>query len=96
MSAETGKVRDAYGSKIYALDSYRYNMSENLYQCHVPFEKDLNLDWVKNNAVIIHYCGRQKPWKEKYIGQLDVFYHQVIQRMKNEDQSCKQEKPRNP
>lgn len=71
-----------YGSKIYALDSYRYNMSENLYQCHAPFEKDLNLEWVKENAVIIHYCGRQKPWKEKYMGQLDVFYHQVVQRMK--------------
>lgn len=71
-----------YGSKIYALDSYHYNMSENLYQCHAPFEKELNLEWVKNNAVIIHYCGRQKPWKEKYIGQLDVFYHQVVQRMK--------------
>lgn len=70
-----------YGSKIYALDSYRYNMSENLYQCHAPFEKELNLDWVKENAVIIHYCGRQKPWKDKYIGQLDIFYHQVLQRM---------------
>lgn len=74
-----------YGSKIYALDAYRYNMSEKLYQLHAPFEKELNLDWVRENAVIIHYCGRNKPWKEDYIGQLDMFYQQTVQRMKKEN-----------
>ncbi len=74
-----------YGSKIYALDSYRYNMSEKLYQWHAPFEKDLNMDWVRKNAVIIHYCGRNKPWKENYIGQLNVFYEQTLRRMKERE-----------
>lgn len=74
-----------YGSKIYALDSYRYNMSEKLYQRHAPFEKDLNMEWVRKNAVIIHYCGRNKPWKENYIGQLNVFYQQTVQRMKEKE-----------
>lgn len=74
-----------YGSKIYALDAYRYNMSEKLYQLHAPFEKELNLDWVRENAVIIHYCGRNKPWKEDYIGQLDMFYQQTVQRMKKKE-----------
>lgn len=71
-----------YGSKIYALDTYRYNMSERLYQHHAAFEKDLDLEWVAKNAVIIHYCGRNKPWKENYIGQLNVFYLRAVQRMK--------------
>ena len=74
-------ISSLYGSKIYALDTYRYNMTELLYQMHAPFERDLNLDWVRNHAVIIHYCGRNKPWKENYIGQLDVFYHEACARM---------------
>ncbi len=74
-------ISSLYGSKICALDTYRYNMTELLYQMHAPFERDLNLDWVRNHAVIIHYCGRNKPWKENYIGQLDVFYHEARSRM---------------
>ncbi len=74
-----------YGSKIFALDSYRYNMSEKLYQWHAPFEKGLNMQWVKENAVIIHYCGRNKPWKENYVGQLNLFYEQTLARMKEKE-----------
>lgn len=74
-------ISGLYGSKILALDAFRYNMTERLFQMHAPFEKDLNLDWVRKNAVIIHYCGRNKPWKENYIGQLDVFYKEAAERL---------------
>lgn len=67
-------ISSLYGSKIYALDPFRYNMTEALYQRHVPFEKDLSLNWVREHSVIIHYCGRNKPWKDTYIGKLNVFY----------------------
>ena len=36
----------------------------------------IDLEWVRKNTVIIHYCGRNKPWKKNYIGQLGVFYQQ--------------------
>lgn len=75
-------ISSLYGSKILALDTFRYNMTENLYMAHSPFEKGLNLDWVRKNSVIIHYCGRNKPWKNNYIGQLDVFYNEEVCRMK--------------
>ncbi len=70
-----------YGSRIYALDPFRYNMTERLYQLHAPFEKSLTLDWIRKNAIIIHYCGRNKPWKDNYFGQLDVFYREAVERM---------------
>lgn len=79
-------ISSLYGSKIYALDTYRYNMSEVLYQMHTPFEKGLDLQWVREHSVIIHYCGRNKPWKENYIGQLDVFYREARNRMNLEAQ----------
>ena len=72
-----------YGSKILALDSFKYNMTERLYRLHSPFEKELDLDWVRKNSVIIHYCGKNKPWKNTYIGQLDVFYNETLSKLKD-------------
>lgn len=70
-----------YGSKIYTLDAFRYNMTERLYRLHAPFEKGLNMEWVRKNAVIIHYCGRNKPWKANYSGKFDVFYKEALEWM---------------
>lgn len=75
-------ISSLYGSKIYALEPFRYNMTERLYQMHKPFEKELTLDWVRTNSVIIHYCGRNKPWKDNYTGQLNVFYEETLVKMK--------------
>ncbi len=75
-------ISSLYGSKIYALDAYRYNMTEYLYQTHSPFERGFDLTWVRSHAVIIHYCGRNKPWKTPYLGKLDIFYQEAIARMK--------------
>lgn len=74
-------ISSLYGSKIYALDSFRYNMTEKLFRTHSLFEKDLNLEWVRKNSIIIHYCGRNKPWKNNYLGQLNVFYNEMVTKM---------------
>lgn len=74
-------ISGLYGSRIYALNAFRFNMTERLYQTHAPFEKGLDLDWVRKNSAIIHYCGRNKPWKENYVGQLDVFYKEAAERL---------------
>ena len=31
--------------------------------------------WVIEHSSVIHYCGRNKPWKEHYIGKLGIFYY---------------------
>ena len=74
-------ISGLYGSKIYPLDPFRYNMTERLYARHAPFEKELDINWVRSNAVIIHYCGRNKPWKENYVGQLGIFYREALERL---------------
>lgn len=70
-------ISSLYGDRIYTLNAFRYNMTEALYQRHAPFEQDFNLDWVRKHSLIIHYCGRNKPWKEPYLGKLDVFYQEA-------------------
>lgn len=74
-------ISGLYGSRIYALNPFRYNMTERLFQAHAPFIKGPDLDWVRAHAVIIHYCGRNKPWKAHYQGQLDVFYREAVSSM---------------
>ena len=67
-----------YGDKVKIVDSLRYNLSDRVLTFHNadPQNEKIDLDWVRENAVIVHYFGRNKPWKEHYMGVLDVLYHQ--------------------
>lgn len=58
----------------------RHNLSDRilgLYNMSRRPEERRMADWVRANGVIIHYCGRNKPWRENDLGVLDVFYREV-------------------
>jgi lipopolysaccharide biosynthesis glycosyltransferase len=65
-----------YGDKIKLLDSLRYNLSDRILRFYNadPSHPRRDVDWVRKNTVVIHYCGKAKPWKDRYVGKLDVFY----------------------
>ena len=67
-----------HGEHIKLIDTMRYNLSDRLLTFYNlnPKNEKLDLDWVRENAVIIHYFGKNKPWKEHYKGILDVLYHE--------------------
>ena len=48
---------------------------------HLPPAEKLTLDWVRSNTAIVHYYGRNKPWKEHYRGSLGIFYHEWEQQL---------------
>lgn len=68
-----------YGSKTILLDAMKYNLSDRLLLFYnaAPANKNVDLDWVRKNAVIIHYYGKNKPWNSRYKGKLDVFYREL-------------------
>lgn len=71
-----------YGEKIKLVDFMIYNLSDRmLTRENLIFKKKYDLDWVKENTVIIHYCGRNKPWRSKYRGILNIFYNKIEERM---------------
>lgn len=75
-----------FGKDIKLIDELKYNLGEralNLYNLNNPKEP-INLKWVCKNTVIIHYYGRNKPWKKNYIGILNCFYEKVQKKMKSE------------
>ena len=60
-----------YGDKIRLIDPKLYNLSDRyitFFNMRTKKKNKIDLNWVENNNVIIHYLGRNKPWKEKYKG----------------------------
>ncbi|MDD7281946.1 glycosyltransferase family 8 protein [Floccifex sp.] len=69
-----------YGDKTKLLDYRYYNLSDrmvNVYNMKHPTEK-IDLDWIREHSVIIHYCGRNKPWSDRYKGNLGIFYKELM------------------
>lgn len=66
-------ISGLYANKILPLDPYVYNMTEKLLN-QTYFMPHINERWIKENSVIIHYCGKNKPWKKDYKGSLNKFY----------------------
>lgn len=67
-----------YGKHVKLLDSLRYNLSDRALAFHnAESQKEkLDIEWVRKNSVIIHYCGKSKPWKDHYHGSLGIFYQE--------------------
>lgn len=65
-----------YGEKVKLVDTMRYNLSDRIlaFNNADPRKEKVDLDWVRANGVVIHYCGKNKPWKPTYNGILDTFY----------------------
>jgi len=72
-----------YGDRSVMVDSRRYNLSDRYMRLYnlrrSAKEPKIDVNWVRNNGVIIHYCGRNKPWKPDYFGELDVFWNDAWQ-----------------
>ena len=74
-----------YGGKIREIDHYRYNMTERILRVqqlpgvaglqNLQGMDPIDVKWICKNSCVIHYIGRNKPWKERYSGKLDFFYH---------------------
>lgn len=65
-----------YGERIKLLDTMKYNLNDTLMLSNnINLAKErIDLDWVRENTVIVHYCGKNKPWNENYFGVLDQFW----------------------
>lgn len=70
-------ISGLYGGKIIRINPFIYNMTERLLLHPYSIENHIDSRWVRQNSAIVHYCGRNKPWKPHYIGTLKELYHEV-------------------
>lgn len=68
-------INALYGGKILPVDDTVYNYDVRhyvLYSLTSGGEKDL--DWVINNTVFLHFCGKNKPWHKAGINKFTALY----------------------
>ncbi len=69
-------LQGLYGDKVKLIDNLKYNLSDrSILRYNLSHVMDkIDLDWVEKNCFIIHYFGRNKPWKKNYKGILKEYY----------------------
>lgn len=69
-----------YGDHIKLLDTLRFNLSDRVMEIYNAEHRrhKIDPDWVRENTVIVHYCGSNKPWHMDYVGKLGVFYRELL------------------
>ena len=75
-----------YADRTIFLDPLIYNLGEKylrLKNLHLPKGEKLGIDWVRNHTAVVHYYGRNKPWKEGYHGKLGIFYQEFLHDMES-------------
>lgn len=73
-----------YAGRIIELDPMIYNLGDKyLYfkNIKLPREERHDLEWVRCNTAVVHFYGRNKPWKENYLGVLGIFYHHFARQL---------------
>ncbi len=66
-----------YGGSILPVDALLYNLDDRYLLNHNLLtrpSRHVDMEWVAKNVVIVHYCGKSKPWKADYKGRLGCFY----------------------
>lgn len=70
-----------YGNRIKMEKTSVYNLSDRYISWHK--KENITAEWVRKNNVIIHYIGKNKPWKPKYRGILAEYYLTNQEKVKN-------------
>ncbi|WP_296112604.1 glycosyltransferase family 8 protein [uncultured Anaerococcus sp.] len=56
-----------YGDRVYPLKDIIYNYDARNYSTYLLKTKGMaDLEWIMENTVILHFCGRDKPWKKNH------------------------------
>jgi len=73
-------LRNFYGPQAKILNPLQYNLSDKfmgIYNLENRHSK-IDLEWIRQNTVIINYCGKNKPWNNDYSGELGIFYRECV------------------
>lgn len=64
-----------YSEKVLPLDDAIWNYDARNYNNYLMRSSGMaDTDWVLSNTVIIHFCGRAKPWKPGYHYRFGILY----------------------
>ena len=68
-----------YGDRILPLEDAVWNYDARNYNTYLLASSgQYNLSWVIQNTVILHFCGKAKPWLPGYIYRFGVLYQHYM------------------
>lgn len=80
-----------FAERILPLEDELYNYDCRRYDTYLLRSSgETTMDWVMQNTVFLHFCGKRKPWTNNYSGRFGALYkhymhlaenHYVIQRL---------------
>lgn len=69
-----------YGKQILQLDDAVWNYDARNYNSYfIRSSGEADLDWVMEHTVILHFCGKAKPWKPGYLYRYGILYKHYMQ-----------------
>lgn len=64
-----------YAKKIKSIDEKLYNYDVRYFRYYKVMSNNLwNMDYVIKNTVVLHFCGKKKPWMNDYNGKFHSLY----------------------
>lgn len=64
-----------YSKKIKSLDETLYNYDTRFYTHYRNKTNGVcDMDYIIHNTVILHFCGKKKPWQKRYSGRFHALY----------------------
>lgn len=66
-----------YSKQIKSLDEKLYNYDVRFYSYYKIMNGGVcDMDYIFENTVILHFCGKKKPWNKQYSGKFHSLYKQ--------------------
>jgi len=68
-------INTLFARQIKCLDEKLYNYDVRFYNYYkITSNHDCDMDFVMENTVILHFCGKRKPWSKGYSGKFHALY----------------------
>ena len=68
-------LNSLYARSIGKLNEIHYNFDTRYYKYYRLLSKSrINMDYIMANTVILHFCGKKKPWHANYSGEFHALY----------------------
>ena len=64
-----------YGDDVLPLEDVVWNYDARNYNTYLLRSgRVCDLDWVMAHTAVLHFCGKSKPWKKRYVHRCGVLY----------------------
>lgn len=64
-----------YSKQTKKLNELQYNYDTRYYRYHkILSNQEVDMDYVMYHTVILHFCGKKKPWQKNYNGKFHPLY----------------------